>query len=78
MKPKASGLKPPMGNRGYCKYLNAGVRATINQKPVEEARYSGKYALETNCDLATEEVARAYKGLWHVERALHGLKSPWT
>lgn len=48
----------------------------LGQKALqEEARYDGKYVLKTNCDLAADEVALAYKGLWQVERAFHELRS---
>ncbi|MGQ9747284.1 MAG: IS1634 family transposase, partial [Candidatus Caldatribacteriaceae bacterium] len=41
----------------------------------EESRYDGKWVLRTNCSLSPEEVARAYKSLWQVERAFRELKS---
>jgi len=47
----------------------------INTKKVQnEARYDGKYVLQTSTDLSSEEVARAYKSLWMIEHAFRDLK----
>jgi len=40
-----------------------------------EARNDGKYVLQSNSSLPSEEVAQAYKSLWQVERAFCELKS---
>lgn len=74
---KSEGFKSLVGNRGYRRYLKvSGAKVSINQKALlEEARFDGKYVLQTNTELATDEVALAYKGLWQVERAFRELKS---
>ncbi len=74
---KAGGLKGLIGNRGYRKYLKVegGVVAIDREALKEEARYDGKYVLETNAGIGAEEAALAYRGLWQVERAFREMKS---
>lgn len=74
---RSNGLKALVGNRGYRRYLKIkGAEAAIDQKVLkEEARFDGKYVLQTNSVLPPDEVAPAYKGLWQVERAFRELKS---
>ncbi|QJA05971.1 IS1634 family transposase [Thermosulfurimonas marina] len=74
---KAGGLKGLIGNRGYRRYLKVeGSSAVVDREVLEEeARYDGKYVLETNAGLSVEEAALAYRGLWQVERAFREMKS---
>jgi len=74
---KANGFKSLLKNRGYRRYLKVnGVSATIDKDALKaEARYDGKYVLQTNTHLSPEEAAVAYKGLWQVERAFREIKS---
>ena len=71
------GLKGLIGNRGYRRYLKVdGSSVEIDREALErEARYDGKYVLQTNTEMGAEEVALGYKGLWQVERAFRELKS---
>jgi len=66
-----------VGNKGYKKYLHIDKDSfTINhQKIQEEARYDGKWILQTNTDLPAAEVALKYKELWQVERVFRDVKS---
>lgn len=72
-----NGPKALIGNRGYRRYLKVqGEAVSLDEVAIEhEARYDGKYVLRTNTELATAEVAQAYKALWQVERAFRELKS---
>ncbi len=74
---KAGGLKGLIGNRGYRRYLKVegGVVVIDREALKEEARYDGKYVLETNAGIGAEEAALAYRGLWQVERAFREMKS---
>lgn len=50
----------------------------IDRAAVErDARLDGKFVLRTTTALSAEEVARAYKSLWRVERAFRETKSPF-
>jgi len=72
-----NGVKSLVGNSGYRRYLllKKDTAVGINQDLLkEEARYDGKHVLRTNCQLDTDEVALAYKDLWHVERAFREIK----
>ena len=40
-----------------------------------DTRLDGRFVLRTSTTLRAEEVARAYKSLWRVERAFRGTKS---
>jgi len=74
---KSGGLKGLIGNRGYRRYLKVkGSAVEIDREVLEEeARYDGKYVLETNTELGAEEAALAYRDLWKVERAFREIKS---
>jgi transposase len=66
-----------IGNKGYRKYLQVD-RDTVVLDPVKleaEARFDGKWVLQTNTRLPAEEVALKYKELWQVEQAFRDLKS---
>ncbi|MBO8129877.1 MAG: IS1634 family transposase [Peptococcaceae bacterium] len=73
---QAGGVKSLVGNSAYRKYLTVNAdQAEIDAAKVEEeARYDGKYVLQTTTDLPAAEVAKAYKQLWRVERAFRELK----
>jgi len=44
------------------------------EKIRKEARYDGKFVLQTSTDLSREKVAQAYKSLWMIEHAFRDLK----
>ena len=53
-----------------------GSSVSIDERVLEEeSRYDGKWVLRTNSSLSADEVAKAYKSLWQVERAFRELKS---
>lgn len=69
--------KALIGNRGYRKYLKIDrEHITIDQDKIEEeARFDGKWVLETNMDFPAETVALKYKELWQVEQIFREVKS---
>lgn len=69
--------KALIGNKGFEKYLKLDRNSiTIDHKKInEEARFDGKWVLETNTDLLPERVAMKYKELWQVEQAFRDVKS---
>ena len=72
------GDKDLIGNKGYRKYLQAtaGEHFTMDEQKVkEEARYDGKWVLQTNLDDDPEIIALAYKELWMVETMFRTMKS---
>jgi len=71
------GAKSLVGNKGYRKYLavERGSVSIDRAKAKEEARYDGKFVLQTNLDLGAADVALKYKELWRVERAFRTVKS---
>jgi len=72
------GDKELIGNQGYRKYLLAGSgeRFTIDEAKVkEEARYDGKWVLQTNLADEPKIIAQAYKELWRVEDMFRTMKS---
>jgi len=71
------GAKAVVGNKGYSRYLKMERGSvSINDEAVKaDARLDGKFVLRTNTDLPAEEVARAYKSLWRVERTFRQEKS---
>jgi len=73
----AGEVKQLIGNSAYRRYLKIdGSGVSIDERVLEEeSRYDGKWVLRTNCSLAPDEVAQAYKSLWQVERAFRELKS---
>jgi len=72
-----SGVKNLVGNSAYKKFLSLGeTQVKINEKEVAgDAKYDGKYVLQTNTELSASEVATAYKDLWQIERGFRELKS---
>ncbi len=72
------GDKDLIGNKGYRKYLQvtAGDHFTIDpQKVKEEARYDGKWVLQTNLADAPKVIALGYKELGMVENLFRTMKS---
>ena len=69
--------KALIGNKGYRKYLTLDRDLlTIDQKKLdEEARFDGKWVLQTNTDLSAAKVALKYKELWQVEQVFRDMKS---
>jgi transposase len=71
------GAKSFVGNKGYRRYLeNPAEGFEIDEAKVrEEARYDGKWVLQTNTDLDAAEVALKYMQLWMVESIFRDVKS---
>jgi hypothetical protein len=72
------GDKELVGNKGYRKYLlaGAGERFSIDEAKIkEEARYDGKWVLQTNLADEPKIIAWAYKELWMVEDMFRTMKS---
>src|SRR5271157_5741804 len=72
------GDKELVGNKGYRKYLleDAQKRFAIDEAKVkEEARYDGKWVLQTNLADEPKIVALGYKELWMVEAMFRSMKS---
>jgi hypothetical protein len=69
--------KTLIGNRGYRKYLKVDRdHIGIDPEKVEEdARFDGKWVLQTTVDLPTDRVALKYKELWQVEQVFRDMKS---
>jgi hypothetical protein len=74
---KEQGPKAVIGNKGFARFITVKKNAvSINETAVEsDARLDGKFVLRTSTDLSPEEVARAYKSLWRVERTFRETKS---
>jgi hypothetical protein len=67
-----------VGNKGYRKYLSTrpGGGFEIDREKVErDARFDGKWVLQTDTDLSAVECALKYKELWMVEQLFRSLKS---
>ena len=72
------GDKDLIGNKGYRKYIETkeGEHFTIDEEKIkEEARYDGKWVLQTNLADEPETIALAYKELWMVEDMFRTMKS---
>lgn len=69
--------KDMVGNDGFRRYLKfTKGSADIDWKKVkEEARYDGKWVLQTNTNLSAKMVALKYKELWQVEHLFRNFKS---
>jgi transposase len=65
-----------VGNAGFKRFLRVQkVAVSIDRDAVAaDARLDGKFVLLTNTELEPDEVARAYKSLWRVERAFRETK----
>lgn len=67
-----------VGNKGYRKFLSAtGEKAfqIDESKVVADARFDGKWVLQTDTDLPAEEVALRYKDLFMVEDVFRTMKT---
>ena len=72
------GAKSLVGNKGFKKYLTApaGDAFEIDDAKVRgDARFDGKWVLQTDTDLPAEEVALRYKDLLLVEDTFRTMKS---
>lgn len=69
--------KTLIGNKGYRRYLQMDRETVVldRAKLEAEARFDGKWVLQTNTRLPADEVALKYKELWQVEQAFRDLKS---
>ena len=69
--------KSLIGNRGYRKYLKMDRdHIGIDPKKVEEdARFDGKWVLQTTTALPADRVALKYKEWWQVEQVFRDMKS---
>jgi transposase len=69
--------KSLVGNKGFRKYLKIDKEAVEIDldKIKEEARFDGKWILQTNTNLTATEVALKYKELWQVEQVFREMKS---
>jgi hypothetical protein len=72
-----AGPKAVIGNVGFKRFVTVTKGSvSIDRAAVErDARLDGKFVLRTSTALSAEEVARAYKSLWRVERAFRETKS---
>jgi len=67
-----------VGNKGYRKYLRtrAGGGFELDPAKIEkDARFDGKWVLQTDTELAAAECALKYKELWMVEHLFRSVKS---
>lgn len=72
------GDKSLVGNKGYRKYLKVVGEGHFEINPAKiksEERYDGKWVLQTDMEIAPEEVALRYKELWLVEALFRAMKS---
>jgi arginine repressor len=71
------GGKSLVGNKGFARYVKVEKGSVkIDKEAVKrESRFDGKFVLRTNTDLAADEVAKTYKGLWRVERIFREQKN---
>ncbi len=72
------GDKSLVGNKGYRKYLKASSEGfkIDRDKEESEARFDGKWVLQTNVDdMSAENIALSYKQLWMVESLFRNEKS---
>jgi hypothetical protein len=72
------GAKSLVGNKGYRRFLKTRSRGgfEIDKAKIEsEARFDGKWVLQTDTDLTPAECALKYKQLWMVEHLFRSMKS---
>ena len=72
------GAKSLVGNKGYRRFLKTRSRGgfEIDEAKIEsEARFDGKWVLQTDTDLAPAECALKYKELWMAEHLFRSMKS---
>jgi len=72
----AHGPKTVIGNIGFRRFVRVqrGALSIDHAAAERDARLDGKFVLRTNTELEAQEVARAYKSLWRVERAFRETK----
>ena len=73
-----NGVKSLVGNKGYKKYLKtcSGNAFQIDcAKVKQEARFDGKWVLQTDMEYSAEDVALKYKELLMVETLFRSVKS---
>jgi len=66
-----------VGNKGYRKFLRTrGSGFEIDEAKVAwDARFDGKWVLQTDTDLSAADCALRYKDLWMVEQSFRSVKS---
>jgi len=72
------GAKSLVGNKGYRKFLKtcSGGGFDVDEAKIQsEARFDGKWVLQTDTELSPAECALKYKELWMVERIFRSMKS---
>jgi hypothetical protein len=72
------GAKSLVGNKGYRKFLKtrSGGGFDVDEAKIQsEARFDGKWVLQTDTELSPTECALKYKELWMVERIFRSMKS---
>ena len=72
------GAKSLVGNKGYRKFLKTrwGGGFDIDEAKIQsEARFDGKWVLQTDTELTPAECALKYKELWIVEQLFRSMKS---
>lgn len=76
---KSSSGSSMLRNTVYRPFLKMqGRMVEVNEDAIARGpRYDGKYVLRANTDLTAEEIARAYRQLYQVERAFRELKGPF-
>ena len=71
------GPKGMIGNKGYLRYLKVS-RGSVGidfEKVEEEAKFDGKWVLQTNTDMTAEDIAFKYKKYWQLEQVFRTMKS---
>jgi len=71
------GASSLVGNKGYRKYvkIEKGGASIDEEKIKRDARFDGKWVLNTNTNLSSDKVALKYKELWQVERIFRDVKT---
>lgn len=71
------GDKSLIGNKGYRRFVKTvGKRFEIDEEKVQrEARFDGRWVLQTDTELTPTQTALKYKELWMVEAIFRTLKS---
>jgi len=73
--PSGSDLLRNSSFRGYLRVQGKAI--TIDETKITSSeRYDGKYVLRSNAELSHQEIVRAYRQLYQVERAFRDLKGP--
>jgi transposase len=65
-----------VGNKGYRKFLRSEGGFEIDEEKVaRDARFDGKWVLQTDTELSPTDCALRYKDLWMVEQSFRSVKS---